>query len=412
MKQCSILSADPVNLAIIRPTQHFKVLTADNLNMRHTLSLQKNYVETALLACTSYLTEERRIEKIKTLTGEFQNNLSLQAYQEQLTLIQCIKDLGIFVQTLSEDKKVYANTGLDFFSDQIFVTDTGHYYDKEGELFFIPAHFKNEQRQGEEVQAIAKAIELGASIHFLRSPSGRKLFFEGGDIRQMQGKKLFFVGYGFRSDAEAGHMIALCSDYHVLPIQLLQEQFYHLDSCFLPLPNDAAVIYEGDYALDVNGNYIYDEHGWPIIIDGTNTMSAESRAHIRSLYPPFKLILISRLEALAFATNAVILQSALDGRFKMFVNGERHSVGNERVALKAHVISYTQSHLTEIMQATEGVMDIIETPYRTMHLSGGSVRCTVQEVAYHRNSVQHQASSVLKTLNKRPKILPAINYPL
>lgn len=117
-----------------------------------------------------------------------------------------------------------------------------------------------------------------------------------------------------------------------------------------------------------------------------------------------KLILIDKREALAFATNAALLQSATDGRFKLFVNGDRtKTIKDEQVSLSLHQISYTSEHIKEILKATEGSVDIIEVPYSTMHGSGGSVRCTVQEVACSAEAVNpHKASKYYfsQTLDK------------
>ena len=52
--------------------------------------------------------------------------------------------------------------------------------------------------------------------------------------------------------------------------------------------------------LNEHGNITLDEQGWPVIIPGTETMTATSRELIRMIYPSEKLVLISKDEALAF----------------------------------------------------------------------------------------------------------------
>ena len=376
----SIEFAQTPKAAILRPTTHFEIVTADNPDMIRTLKRQQQFIDEGLSNLPDHTSDEDRLKKKTSLIRQFQQPISIQAYKEQLALIAILKREGIPIRKITEDKASLANNEFDYYTDQVFATDAGQYYDKEGSLHFIASSFKNAQRRNEEHLAVAQAENLGATIQILKSKTGSPLTFEGGDIRQMVSRKLFFIGQGHRSDPEAGQQISEISGYTVVPITLLQEQFYHLDCCFLPLPFDAAVIYEGEYENDDNGQHILDSQGWPRIHPGTETMAAESRALIRTLYPPKNLVLLSKLEALAFATNAVILQNPKNERFKMFVNGAALQ-SSETTALSAHQISYTQAHKDQIMAVTKGGIDIIETAYSTMHGSGGSVRCTVLELA-------------------------------
>ena len=368
---------------------HFQIVTEDNPDMVETLKRHKQMIKQSLDAFPPDTLADTLADHEKILTKQFQKQLSTKAYQEQLQLIEIIKHHGVPVRMMVEDKGhvVVEHEGslqkahFEYFTDQIFASDTGQYYDKDGVLHFIPASFKNAQRQGEERLAIAQAENFGAIIQPLKAKTGKTITFEGGDIRQMIGKKLFFIGQGHRSDPLTAQAIADASGYFVLPIQLLQAQFYHLDCCFLPLPNDAALLYEGDYVLNEHGNITLDEQGWPVIIPGTETMTATSRELIRMIYPSEKLVLISKDEALAFATNAVVLQNPITNKFKLFVNGKRDETIDELTALKMQTISLTKAHIQHIDAVSNGVMDLIEVPYSTMHGSGGSIRCTVLELA-------------------------------
>lgn len=377
-----IPTAETAKVAVVRPTTRFEIVTADNPDMKRTLENQAQFIQSVLSQIEGPMTNEERDKKILECKREFQTSLSKRAAEEQKGLFSAMKKEGVHIRTILEDKGRLETAQFDYFTDQIFATDTGQYYDHKGRLSFIPASFKNKQRQGEERLATHQAENLGAIVRPLFSPTGQKLIFEGGDIRQMPGKKLFFIGQGHRSDAETSQSISNITNYFILPIKLLQEQFYHLDCCFLPLPHDAAVIYEGEYELNEMNEKILDKNGWPKLISGTETMTPESRSLIRTLYPVDKLILITKNEALAFATNAALLQSSSDNRFKLFVNGDRSKVSNdENSAIATHQLSYTKDHIEEMINATQETMDIIEVPYSTMHGSGGSVRCTVQEMA-------------------------------
>ena len=386
--------AETPKVAIVRPTSRFEIVTADNPDMIRTLLEQEAYVNNKLQQCMVSLSAEECAIKREEFKHEFQKNLSKKAKVEQDNFLLIMQQHGIQVREMLEDKGHLESGKFAYYTDQIFATDTGQYYDDNGQLSFIPACFKNTQRRGEERLAIQQAENLGAVIKPLISTTGLPLIFEGGDTRQMPGKRLFFIGQGHRSDPGTSEAIAAVTDYYVIPIELLQEQFYHLDCCFLPLPQDAAVIYEGEYELDTAGHAVLDSNNWPKLIAGTETMTACSRALIRSLYHADKLILINKSEALAFATNAALLQSSTDNRFKLIVNGDRTcAITDESAAIAGQLISLTSEHIAAMLQATEGVMDIVEVPYATMHLSGGSVRCSVQEVACTKKAVfPHQTN--------------------
>jgi len=386
--------AETAKYAGMRPTTHFAIVTGDNPDMQRVLEQQDQFVQSELAKMTSPLDEKARAYKIKELQDEFQKPMTKQARIEQEGLMEALKKHGIPMVFLVEDKGHLENGNYEYFTDQIFATDLGQYCDVNRQLIFIPSCFKNKQRQGEERLAIAQAKNLGAEIYPLLTANGEHLIFEGGDVRQMVGKKLFFIGQGHRSDPATSMAVSKVTGYYVMPIKLLQEQFYHLDCCFLPLPNDAAVIYEGEYELIPEGKPVLDINGWPCIKSGTETMAPESRALIRAVYSPEKLVLITKAEALAFATNAAVLQ-ANNGRFKMFVNGNRAAIiSDESTGIGSQLISLTQEHIADIRRITDNQMDVIEVPYTVMHGSGGSVRCTVQEVACTTAALQpHKNSS-------------------
>lgn len=390
----NIPSAPTAMLAVLRPTRHFEIVTADNPDMTRTLDMQQQFITDAL-SLLDCLTAAEKDKKIKELIKQYQKPLSEKAFVEQNQLIKHIQSAGIPVRILIEDKGELASGEVDYYTDQIFATDTGQYYDKNGSLHFIKAAFKNRQRQGEERLAVAQAENLGARVQTLLSKSGNKLTFEGGDIRQMISKKLFFIGQGPRSELETAEAIAKVSGYIVIPVTLCQNQFYHLDCCFMPLPCDAAVLYEGEYERDPAGQLQIDEKGWPRIIPETATMTPQSRALLRSIYPPEKLVLISKQEALAYATNAVILQQSQTLQYKMFVNGPApgFAEGDEQKAIAGHEASFTRAHIEQIRLITEGRLDIIGTPYSTMHGSGGSIRCTVLELACQTGAIKPQQYS-------------------
>lgn len=57
------------------------------------------------------------------------------------------------------------------------------------------------------------------------------------------GKRLLWGGYGFRTDPEAYADVARAFEAPVMALKLVNEKFYHLDTCFCPLTTEAALIY-------------------------------------------------------------------------------------------------------------------------------------------------------------------------
>ena len=74
--------------------------------------------------------------------------------------------------------------------------------------------------------------------------SDETAMFEGmGDCIWHPGKRLLWGGYGFRSDPEVYPEVARIFEAPVILLRLVNERFYHLDTCFCPLSPEAVLIY-------------------------------------------------------------------------------------------------------------------------------------------------------------------------
>lgn len=83
--------------------------------------------------------------------------------------------------------------------------------------------------------------EHGYRIARLKDPATS---FEGaGDALWHPGKRLLWGGHGFRSQPEAYDEISQIFDTPVVLLKLVNERFYHLDTCFCPLTSEAVLIY-------------------------------------------------------------------------------------------------------------------------------------------------------------------------
>jgi N-dimethylarginine dimethylaminohydrolase len=105
------------------------------------------------------------------------------------------------------------------------------------------------------------------------------LYFEGeGDA--LFGGDVLFCGYKFRSDIQSHRAIADRLGGLVVSVELVDPRFYHLDTCFCPLPDGGAVWFPP----------AFDDYGQRAIRD-----------HVRDL------IDVEPEEAVHFCCNAVVL---------------------------------------------------------------------------------------------------------
>lgn len=141
--------------------------------------------------------------------------------------------------------------------DQVFTTDTGH---AEGNIF-ISAQFKYPERTKEANIARQYFQKKGYTIHTL--PKG--VFFEGGDL--IKYKDIYLFGYGKRSTASAQQHLEKILDTEIIPIELPDPSFYHLDTCIAPI--NSQVILANIDALTKEGYTTIQKHFKTIIPTST-----------------------------------------------------------------------------------------------------------------------------------------------
>ncbi len=144
------------------------------------------------------------------------------------------------------------------------------------------ARFRYHERQGEERHFFSKFMRLkeeGLLWEVARAPKG--CWQEGaGDCIWDASRQHFWAGFGPRSSFEA---IAAIKDYFaapVIPLELVSGQFYHLDTCFVPLSGGEILYYPPAF-------------------------SKMSLAAIKDRVPADALIEASDEDAQRFAVNAV-----------------------------------------------------------------------------------------------------------
>jgi N-dimethylarginine dimethylaminohydrolase len=155
--------------------------------------------------------------------------------------------------------------------DLVFTANAGLVF---GNRFFS-SRFAHPERQRETPQFDAWFAAHGFTVEHL--PEG--IYFEGAGDALFCGP-ILFAGYRIRSHA-AGHLhLGNVLQRRVLPLELVDKRFYHLDTCFCPLAPGEAIYFPD--AFDAYGRTVLQQH-----------------------IP--KLIPVIEAEAARFACNAVVV---------------------------------------------------------------------------------------------------------
>ncbi|QDT81014.1 N(G),N(G)-dimethylarginine dimethylaminohydrolase [Gimesia maris] len=173
----------------------------------------------------------------------------LQKQEARIELMTPVKGLPDLVFT--------ANAGL-IWKDRVFLS-----------------LFRHAARQGET--PLDRDWFQAAGFATIDMPEG--FYFEGAGDALFCGDTLF-AGYLIRSDVRALQWVAGEMNCRVIPLQLVDEFYYHLDTCFCPLSETEAIYYPP----------AFDEYGQHAL-----------KEHIPHLIP------VVKAEAQRFACNAVVL---------------------------------------------------------------------------------------------------------
>ncbi|MGM0546493.1 MAG: dimethylarginine dimethylaminohydrolase family protein [Bacteroidota bacterium] len=116
------------------------------------------------------------------------------------------------------------------------------YIDKNGKRHVFMSIMHADERKDEVPYIEQWYRQNGYEINYLDEEKISD--FEGcGDAIWHTGKRLLWGGYGYRSSLEAYETISNTFDVPVLALELVDESFYHLDTCFCVLDEKTALIY-------------------------------------------------------------------------------------------------------------------------------------------------------------------------
>ncbi|NET01453.1 MAG: TIGR00300 family protein [Sphaerospermopsis sp. SIO1G2] len=189
----------------------------------------------------------------------------------------------------------------------------------------VLSRFLHKERQGEEPYFQQWFENNGYHVDTLP----KELPFEGaGDALLDREGRWLWAGYGFRSELDSHPYLAKWLDIEVISLRLMDERFYHLDTCFCPLANGYLLYYPG--AFDSYSNRV-----------------------IEMRVAPEKRIAIQEADAVNFACNAVNI---------------------EHIVIMNKASESLKSRLAEVG------FQVIETPLTEFLKAGGAAKCLTLRV--------------------------------
>lgn len=162
------------------------------------------------------------------------------AFRQWTALRDALVSLGVAVEILTPQP------GL---PDLVFTANAGlMFHDR-----FLSSRFRHEVRAKESPYFDAWFAANGFRVDHL--PENH--FHEGAGDALFCGETLF-AGYRTRSDATAHQWVAQSLGVRVLPLELVNPRFYHLDTCFCPLAPGVALYHPE--AFDAYGRRVLHTH--------------------------------------------------------------------------------------------------------------------------------------------------------
>lgn len=123
--------------------------------------------------------------------------------------------------------------------DQVFTANPVFAYPAaDGTPSFLRARMTFGPRQP-EVDLLAAALESRGAVG--RNVPGDEPFEGGGDLLWQGTRRVLLGGYGFRSTKASIEAAAKVVDAPLVPLRLVDERFYHLDTCLAVLDNGTAL---------------------------------------------------------------------------------------------------------------------------------------------------------------------------
>jgi lysine-ketoglutarate reductase/saccharopine dehydrogenase-like protein (TIGR00300 family) len=259
------------------------------------------------------------------MEGNIHKSSRARAVEQWQRLHHLLSDLAIV-------KLVPAQPGV---PDMVFTANAGLLLGKT----VVLSRFFHKERQLEEPFFRQWFAEQHFAVHELP----QDLPFEGaGDALLDREGRWLWAGYGFRSELDSHPYLAKWLDIEVLSLRLMDERFYHLDTCFCPLSGGYLLYYPP--AFDAYSNHLIELR-----------VSAAKR------------IAIAEADAVNFACNAVNVEQTI-------------------------VLNQASEPLKQ--QLTAAGFTVIETPLDEFLKAGGAAKCLTLRITEPVQAEVHASAAI------------------
>jgi N-dimethylarginine dimethylaminohydrolase len=164
--------------------------------------------------------------------GSVDSNKALEQWE---ALILAYKENGIEVETINQ---------IEGLSDMPFAADQGLIVDQQNKVLVL-SNFKYSQRKEESDTYKTWFEKNGFTVEILPSD----LNFEGGgECIPWNGQ--YFIGEGFRNSSGTHKYITQKFGTQFISLKLIDEKYYHLDTCFFVLDSETAFYYPKAFSQD------------------------------------------------------------------------------------------------------------------------------------------------------------------
>ena len=157
------------------------------------------------------------------------------AMSEWHALVKAYESQGINVEVIEQQKGV---------PDMVFATDQGIVQDKT----VLLSRFWTKERRGEGKYYEEWFRNHGYTIK--RLPND--VYLEGNGDSYLWNDKLF-IGVGYRADNETCKTVSKLLAKEVIPLQIIDPKFYHLDVGFFPLNQETVFYYPPAFSEESRG---------------------------------------------------------------------------------------------------------------------------------------------------------------
>ena len=205
----------------------------------------------------------------------------MQAQNEWEHLADAFQELGY---------ELFVMDGVRDLPDMVFSANQSlPFIDEDGNLKAVMSIMHSKERK-EEVPHIEETLQkLGYETLHLEKESVNE--FEGmGDAIWHFRRKLLWGGYGFRTSSEAHRQISSLFNVPVIALELTDDYFYHLDTCFCSLNETSVLIYP--QAFTDEGLEIIHKL-YPTVIEAT-TYEAKKQFAVNAACPDGRNVLIQQ----------------------------------------------------------------------------------------------------------------------